>query len=68
MLKYRDNMTDAETKAFMAEQDALDAAYAGAARFDEEMQARYADGGSDEDCEDEMEYWKSAGLDHRGLP
>lgn len=68
MLKYRENMTEAEMKAFMAEQDALDAAYASAARFDEERQARYADGNPDEDYEDEMGFLRDAGLDHRGLP
>ena len=62
MLKYRDNMTEAERRAFMAEIDALDAAYASAAAHDAVAAA------APEDWEDETETLRRAALDSRGRP
>ncbi len=59
--KYRDNMTEAELRAFLGEIDALDAAYAAAAAHDAAQPVP-------EEWEDEAEYWRRAGLDSRGRP
>jgi len=61
--KYRDNMTEAELRAFMREIDALDAAYAAAAAHDAANTQPLP-----EEWEDEGEYWRRAGLDSRGRP
>ena len=57
--KYRDNMTEAELRAFLGEIDALDAAYAAAHDAAQPVP---------EEWEDEGEYWRRAGLDSRGRP
>lgn len=60
--KFRDNMTAAELRAFMAEVDALNAAYAAAAEHD----ARNTEPMPDE-WEDETETLRRAAL-NRGQP
>jgi len=61
-MKYRDNMTAQELAQFMAEVDALNAAYAAA-----ERDALNAEPVPDE-WEDENETLRRAALDHRGRP
>jgi hypothetical protein len=60
-MKYRDNMTEAELRAFKAELDALDAAYASAAAHDAAQPA------PPDEWEDEMETLRRAAL-NRGRP
>ncbi len=62
-MKYRDNMTAQELERFMAEVNALNAAYAAAATHD----ALNAEPVPDE-WEDENETLRRAALDHRGRP
>lgn len=64
-MKYKDNMTPDELAQFMREYDALEAAYADAAKHDAAQAAAHP---PPEDWEDEMEYWRKAGLDFRGRP
>lgn len=61
--KYRDNMTEAELRAFLGEIDALAEAYAAAAAHDAANTQPLP-----EEWEDEGEYWRRAGLDSRGRP
>jgi len=61
-MRYRDNMTEVELRAFMAEVDALNAAYAAAAEHD----ALHTEPMPDE-WEDETETLRRAAL-HRGQP
>jgi hypothetical protein len=61
-MKYRENMTQTELKKFKAEIDALDAAYACAAKYDAQNQEPMPD-----EWEDEMEILKKAAL-NRGMP
>lgn len=61
-MKYRDNMSPEELAQFDAEIDALDSAYAAAAALDAQMPP------CPEEWEDEMDYWRRAGLDSRGRP
>lgn len=60
--KYRDNMTEAELRAFLGEIDALHQAYVAAAAHDA------ANTQPMPEEEDEGEYWRRAGLDSRGRP
>jgi hypothetical protein len=56
-MKYSENMTKEELTQFMAEIDALDAAYAAAAEHDAKIQ-----GEMPEEWEDEMELLRKAAL------
>jgi hypothetical protein len=62
-MKYRDNMTKAELRAFKAELDALDAAYASAAAHDAAQPVP-----DDEDHEDPADYVGMGWVDSRGRP
>lgn len=64
-MKYRENMTPDELAQFKREIDALEAAYASAAAHDAAQEAAHP---PPEDWEDEMEYWRKAGLDSKGRP
>lgn len=62
MTKYRENMSEAELAAFNEELQKLEEVYQEAAQqaFNAEL--------AEEQEEDQMEYWRRAGLDHRGQP
>ncbi len=60
-MKYRENMTETELRAFLREIDALDAAYASAAAHDAAQPA------PPDEWEDEMEILRRAAL-NRGQP
>lgn len=62
-MKYRDNMTAQELARFMAEVDALHAAYAAA-----EAHAALNEEPMPDEYEDENESLRRAALDHRGRP
>lgn len=64
-MKYRDNMTAAELAAFMAEVDALDAAYASAAEHDAKVQAQTP---MPDEWEDPSDYVGMGWVDSRGRP
>lgn len=64
-MKYKDNMTPDELAKFMREYNELESAYANAATHDAAQAAAHP---PPEDWEDEMEYWRKAGLDFRGRP
>jgi len=63
-LKYRDNMTADELRAFLGEIDALDAAYAAAAAHDATVAAAHP---VPDEWEDESEILRRAAL-NRGQP
>ena len=68
-MKYRDNMTDAETAQFLAEVDAIEAAYAAAAAADnarEDADALTRD--PDDEPVDQMDELRRAALDCHGRP
>jgi hypothetical protein len=64
-MKYRDNMSEEELKAFMREVDELHNAYTRAAEHDAKsaQQAQPPD-----EWEDETDTLRRAALDHRGNP
>ena len=64
MMRYRDNMSKEELKAFMAEVDALDAAYASAAEHD----AKQAQTPIPDEWEDPSDYVGMGWIDSRGRP
>ncbi len=65
MIKYRENMTEAELAALKAEIDALDAAYADAAEQDAVAQAQNP---APEEWEDPTDYVGMGWIDSRGRP
>lgn len=64
-MKYRDNMTQAELDAFMAEINAMDAAYAAAGAHDAKVQAQNP---APEEWEDPSDYVGMGWVDSRGRP
>jgi len=65
MIKYRENMTEAELAALKAEIDALDAAYAEAAAADAAHQALHP---VPDEWEDPSDYVRMGWVDSRGRP
>ena len=64
-MKYHNNMTQTEIKAFKAEIDALDAAYTAAAEHDAKVQANTP---MPEEWEDPSDYVGMGWVDSRGRP
>lgn len=64
IMKYRDNMTEAELAQFKAEINALDAAYEAAAAHDATVQAQPIP----DEWEDPTDYVGMGWIDSRGRP